>query len=336
VDNKIDFYRKYLILTMAAITQKELQIIDFCQFLANKFSLDENDLQDAAREHGCLKTRHKKERAEVPYNHWMKDENLSMGWRQICVENGWTEKVSDSLPMSTQRITKEYSKEEWDAMSHEERDEAAIEHGKKAAHVTERAEAWKRFQDSEHFDSLCAQVAEINEKKGKTPAKQTSLPPVRSHEDMALEIERLEQKKIDKAQKKQKAQKTQETQKTQKMPEVPLKPPRRLDPVGPAFDKVDKNGDGVIDRDEFEGYEHKRWCLDQFKNKTTTNKTNNAKYHWMLTHPEDFGVGKTHTSTPEGDTWKEIKKIINFTNITYDETTVEETPWKDTLMNDSK
>jgi hypothetical protein len=149
--------------------------------------------------------------------------------------------------MSTQRITKEYSKEEWDAMSHEERDEAAIEHGKKAAHVTERVEAWKRFQDSEHFDSLCAQVAEINEKKGKTPAKQTSLPPVRSHEDMALEIERLEQKKRDKAQKKQKAQ---EPQETQEVPEVPQKPPRRLEPVGPAFDKVDKNGDGVIDREE--------------------------------------------------------------------------------------
>tara|TARA_Y100000389_G_C17428960_1_gene501335 strand:+ start:939 stop:1838 length:900 start_codon:yes stop_codon:yes gene_type:complete len=296
-----------------SVTKKELEFMQFCKALAEAEATTEKEFLEIAQELGFVKNHHTVARAKVPYNEWLATPE-NWGWKQFCVEQGWTSSTAKGLPASTQRPAKHISIEEWKTMSKEEKEAAALEHGSVSAHLEERTQAWTEFQNTAQYHTLCDEIALENAKAGKAPPKTVKQPNAPSHKDLDSELEqtraRIEKMKAEKEKKSKKKA-----------------PPNK-------FDEIDKNGDGVVDREEFEEYEqkkqHKLWCLKQFETSDKESKANNAKYYFMREHPEEFGIGKENPGIMSKEIWKEVKDEINYKQ------DYKASPWFGALLNDSK
>ncbi len=295
-----------------SVTKKELEFVQFCKALAEAEATTEKEFLEIAQELGYVKNHHTVARAKVPYNEWLATPE-DWGWKQFCVDQGWTSSTAKGLPASTQRPAKHISPEEWKTMSKEEKEAAALEHGSVSAHLEERTQAWTDFQKTPKYNTLCEEIALENAKAGKAPPKTVKQPNAPSHEDLDSELEKM-RARVEKMKAEQKSKKK--------------APPNK-------FDEIDKNGDGVVDREEFEEYEqknkHKLWCLDLFKTLQKDSKVNNAKYYFMREHPDEFGIGKENPGMISAAIWKEVKEEINYKTTDY-----EDSPWFEALVNDSK
>lgn len=294
-------------------TKKELEIMNFCKALGEAGATTEKEFLDIAHELGYVKNHHAVSRAKVPYNEWLGTQE-DWGWKQLCVDEGWTASIEKGLPMSTARPSKHISAEDWKKMSKEEKESAAAEHGTPSAHLEERTAAWASFQLTERYNTLREDIVAENEKAGKASPKTAKQPNAPSHEDLDSELEKMRARV-----EKMKAERDQKSKEKA--------PPKK-------FDEVDKNGDGVVDRDEFEEHEkqqHKLWCLELFKTLQKDSKVNNAKYHFMREHQDVFGIGKENTGMISAAIWKEVKEEINYKSTDY-----EKSPWFEALLNDSK
>jgi len=152
-----------------------------------------------------------------------------------------------------------------------------------------RRDMWTEFQKTEDFQTLQLEVDSENEKLGNTPSKKKETQ-TQMIQRLTLELEET----------KRKAQ-------SSKLNEEPPLPEFHEEPdtVSPTknlseFDQMDTNGDGVVDRSEFEAHlkqkqndtvdEQTQWAITTFGGKSS--ETTCFKAWIMVNHHDKYGPQK--------------------------------------------
>ncbi len=192
---------------------------------------------------------------------------------------------------------------------------------KLSAHTPERKQMWKDFQETPELQEMKSEIEAENEKLGKVPTKRK---PTQKDQIERLMKELEEERKknahsdsnseeeLDESTKTEEvveSTKTEEVEST-KAEEVESTKAEEVDSTNEdEFDQMDTNGDGVVDREEFEAHikekekknetldEQTKWVFEQFDKST---ETTCFKAWIMINHHDTYGPQKkTRISSDE-------------------------------------
>ena len=159
---------------------------------------------------------------------------------------------------------------------------------KLSAHTDERKQMWTDFQETPQFQEMKSEIEAENEKLGKVPTKRKAT--------KSDEIERLKKELEEERKKNTHSDSNSEEELVESKTEVP-ESKTEVD----EFDQMDTNGDGVVDREEFEAHikekekkhetldEQTRWVFEQFDKST---ETTCFKAWIMINHHDTYGPQK--------------------------------------------
>ena len=167
---------------------------------------------------------------------------------------------------------------------------------KLSAHTDERKQMWTDFQETPQFQEMKSEIEAENEKLGKVPTKRKAT--------KSDEIERLKKELEEERKKNTHSDSNSEEElvesKTEEVVESKTEVPESKTEVD-EFDQMDTNGDGVVDREEFEAHikekekkhetldEQTRWVFEQFDKST---ETTCFKAWIMINHHDTYGPQK--------------------------------------------
>ena len=227
-------------------------------------------------------------RAKTVYNHW-----CGTQWKEYCIKE-----YGKSLPLAD--------------VKDKESGEVKID-----AHTKLRQEMYAAFQETEDYEILKKQVEEENKKLGKSTPVKRKPTKAQQIEELRKELEEVRRKNSESNESVEELnEQPEEDNSDEEEEEV------KEEEVKDEFDQMDTNGDGVVDREEFEAYleeknklnetlfeQQAEWARNQF-NKSSATTCFKA---WLMAHHSDvYGPDKkTRISTEE---YKEFKAQHDFDN----------------------
>ena len=173
---------------------------------------------------------------------------------------------------------------------------------KLSAHTPERKQMWTEFQETSQFQEMKSEIEAENEKLGVLPTKRK---PTKSDEIERLKKE-LEEERKKNAHSDSNSEEELDESKTEVVESKTEVVESKTEVVESKtevdeFDQMDTNGDGVVDREEFEAHikekekkhetldEQTRWVFEQFDKST---ETTCFKAWIMINHHDTYGPQK--------------------------------------------
>ena len=227
-------------------------------------------------------------RAKTVYNVW-----CGKQWKEHCIqEYGKTLPLADVKDKETGEITTN-------------------------AHTDLRREMYAAFQKTDEYEILKKEVEEENKKLGKSTPVKRKPTKAQQIEELRKELEEVRRKNSESNESvEEQNEQADEDNSDEEEEEV------KEEEVTDEFDEMDTNGDGVVDREEFEAHlqqknklndtlceQQAEWARNQF-NKSSATTCFKA---WLMAHHSDvYGPHKkTRISTDE---YKEFKAQHDFDN----------------------
>ena len=232
-------------------------------------------------------------RAKTVYNVW-----CGTHWKEHCIqEYGKTLPLADVKDKASGEITTN-------------------------AHTDLRKEMYAAFQETEEYEILKKEVEEENKKLGKSTPVKRKPTKAQQIEELRKELEEVRKKNSESVEE-QNEQPEDEEENSEEVKEDEVKEEEvKEEEVKDEFDQMDTNGDGVVDREEFEAHleqknkqndtlceQQAEWARNQF---TKSSATTCFKAWLMANHSDVYGPEKkTRISTDE---YKEFKAQHDFDN----------------------
>ena len=185
------------------------------------------------------------------------------------------------------------------------------------AHTDLRKEMYAAFQETEEYGALKATVEEENKKLGKSTPVKRKATKAQQIEELRKELEEVRKKNSESVEE-QNEQPEDNSDEEENSEEVKEEEVKEKD----EFDEMDTNGDGVVDREEFEAHLEQKnkqndtlceqqveWARKQF---TKSSATTCFKAWLMANHSDVYGPEKKTRVSP--DEYKEFKAQHDFDN----------------------
>ena len=196
------------------------------------------------------------------------------------------------------------------------------------AHTELRREMYAAFQETEEYEILKKEVEEENKKLGKSTPVKRKPTKAQQIEELRRELEEVKKKNSESnesvdEQNEQPEDNSDEEENSEEVKEDEVKEDEvKEDEVKDEFDEMDTNGDGVVDREEFEAHlkekdkqndtlceQQVEWARKQF---TKSSATTCFKAWLMANHSDVYGPEKKIRISAEE--YKEFKAQHNFDN----------------------
>ena len=186
------------------------------------------------------------------------------------------------------------------------------------AHTDLRKEMYAAFQETEEYAALKATVEEENKKLGKSTPVKRKATKAQQIEELRKELEEVRKKNSESVEEQNEQPEEDNSDEEENSEEVKEEEDKEKD----EFDEMDTNGDGVVDREEFEAHLEQKnkqndtlceqqveWARKQF---TKSSATTCFKAWLMANHSDVYGPEKKTRVSP--DEYKEFKAQHDFDN----------------------